>query len=108
MALTPQMMIRIEASMAGVRKALAESTSLITTTTASMQKLATSLDGSKLIQNAHNIVAAVNSIGGASKLTDAEANRLRASLERAIEKAALMGKEIPKDMVAMAASMRRV
>lgn len=99
------LVIRIAANVAELRKNLAEGTSAITTTTAAMGKLASSLDGSKLEQRAHNIVAAMNKIGGeggvaagALKLTDAEAKRLAVSLDAAIDKAKRMGKELPADI----------
>jgi hypothetical protein len=103
-----QMIVRIVANAAELKKALAEGTSGIVTTTAAMQKLASSLDGSKLIQRAHNIVAAINEIGGASKLTSEEASRQLATIDRAMEKLSLSSKPIPQDMVNTANALRGV
>lgn len=104
----PSMVIRVAATIAELKANLAEGKSQIETTTASMAKMAASLSGEKLIQSAHNITAAVNQIGGASKLTDAEAARVNATLTRALEKYAALGKEAPAAMVALAEATKRV
>lgn len=94
----PSLVIRVAANIAELKKNLAEGGDAIQVTTAGMQKLAGSLDGSRLFQQANNIVAAVNQIGGASKLTESEQARLNATLERALEKYAAMGKTAPTGM----------
>lgn len=98
---TPGMQIRIAANLAELRRNLAEGKASIETTTAAMQKLATSLNGDKLIQAAHNMTAAVHQIGGAAKLTEAEQRRVNATLDKAIEKYRALGKEAPPAMVAL-------
>jgi hypothetical protein len=95
----PAMIIKIAANVAALKAALAESTSAITVTTAGMAKLASSLDGSKLEQRAHNIVAAIGGVEGAARLTDAEAKRLLVTLDAWIDKGARVGKEIPPDIL---------
>ncbi|HXG56670.1 MAG TPA: hypothetical protein VNJ03_14935, partial [Vicinamibacterales bacterium] len=95
----PQMVVRIVANIEQLKKALAEGTSAVTTTTAGFSKLANSLDGSRLIQQGHNITAVVNRLGDATKLTDAEAKRLRDTLDKVIDKAQRMGTEIPPDIL---------
>ncbi len=102
------MVIRIAASVAELKKNLSEGKAQIETTTASMEKLASSLRGDKLIQSAHNITAAVNEIEGATKLTDAEAARVNATLEKAIAKYQALGKEAPAAMRQLAEETRRV
>lgn len=102
MATNPAMLIRIAANVDELKKRLSESTGLIETTTASMQKLASSLNGDRLIQQAHNIVAAVNEIGGATKLTAAEKERLNGVLTRALEKYQAFGREAPAAMKTLA------
>lgn len=94
----PSLNVRVAANLAELKRNLAEGKNQIETTTAAMQKLATSLQGDKLIQNAHNITAAVQGIGGATKLTESEKARLNATLSRAIQKYDALGKEAPKAM----------
>lgn len=96
------MVIRVAANLDELRKNLAEGKIQIETTTAAMTKLASSFSGERLIQSAQNVVAAVNAIGGASKLTEQEQVRVNATLERALEKYRLLGKEAPAGMQALA------
>jgi hypothetical protein len=102
------MLIRIAANLEKLKANLAEGKAQIEVTTAGMQKLATSLDGSKLEQRAHNITAAINEVGGASKLTDAEARRLLPTLEAWIEKGQRMGKEMPADILKTRDALKQV
>lgn len=62
---------------------------------AAMDKLANSLSGAKLIQDAQNIAGAVDKIGGVSKLTDAELQRVGATAAEAVEKMKRMGTDVP-------------
>ena len=73
MANNPAMVVRVAASVAELKKNLAEGKVQIETTTAAMQRMATGLSGDKLIQKAHDITAAVQSIGGASILARGQA-----------------------------------
>lgn len=102
----PRLQVKVYANVTELKQALAEGTSVVATTTAAMQKLSTSLDGSKLVQQAHNVVGAIDDIGGVSKLTSAEAERLFGVLDRAIEKAAATGKTLPPEIHATAAALR--
>lgn len=104
----PSMLIRIAANLAELRTNLKEGRDNIETTTQAMFKMATGLDGSRLEQQAHNIVAAIDKVGGATKLTDAEQLRNLKTLDAYIEKAGLMGKTVPKAMTDMAESLRPV
>ena len=72
-----------------------------------MAKLAASLSGEKLSQNAHNMTAAVNKIGGASKLTEREQARVNATLTKALDKYKAMGKDAPAAMVELEKATRR-
>lgn len=96
---SPAMVVRIAADLAALRAALAEGKNEIVTTTAAMTRLSTSLQGDRLIQAAHNIVGAVQQVGGAAKLTEAEKARLNTTLSKAIEKYKLLGKEAPRAML---------
>lgn len=104
----PQMLIRIAANLEQLKKNLAEGKAQIEVTTAGMQKMAASLDGSKLEQRANNITAAINEVGGASKLTDAEARRLLPTLDSWIEKGQRMGKEIPPDILKTRDALKQI
>ena len=104
----PSMVIRVAATIAELRANLAEGKSQIETTTSAMQKLATSFSGDKLIQAANNVTAAVNQIGGASKLTEAEQARVNATLEKALEKYRVLGKEAPAGMQQLANDTKQV
>lgn len=107
MATNPSLVVRVAANIAELKRNLAEGRTQIEITTAGMQKLANSLSGEKLIQNAHNIVAAVDKIGGVTKLTEAEKARLNATLDRALQKYAAIGKDAPAAMVALEQATRK-
>jgi len=102
----PSMVVRIAANLQELKKNLAEGKNQIEATTAGMQKLATSFQGDRLIQAAHNAAAAVNQIGGASKLTEAEQARLNRTVEAALAKYAALGKEAPAALQQLAAETR--
>ena len=101
------MVIRVAATIEELRANLKEGRSQIEVTTAGMAKLAASLSGEKLSQNAHNMTAAVNKIGGASKLTEREQARVNATLTKALDKYKAMGKDAPAAMVALEKATRR-
>lgn len=103
----PSMVVRIAANLAELKANLAEGKNQIEATTAGMQKLATSFQGDRLIQQAHNVAAAVNQIGGASKLTDAEQARVNRTVEAALQKYQALGREAPQALQELAAATRR-
>jgi hypothetical protein len=107
MATNPQMIVRIAANLQELKRNLAEGKLSIETTTAGMQKLAASLDGSKLEQRAHNITAAIHQVGGASRLTDVEAQRLKRTLDEYVDKATRMGREVPPAILAQRDALAR-
>lgn len=108
MATNPQMLIRIAANLEELKRNITEGKNQIEVTTSAMQKLATSLESSKLEQRAHNITAAIDSIGGATKLTDAEARRHLGTLDAWIAKANAMGKEVPADILKTRDALQKV
>lgn len=108
MATDPHMLIRIAANVAELKRNLAEGKLSIETTSAAMGKLAASLDGSKLEQRAHNITAAINKVGGATKLTDDEAARHLKTLDLWIEKGTRMGREIPPAILSTRDALKQV
>lgn len=72
-----------------------------------MERLSKSLSGDKIIQDAKNIVAAVQQIGGATKLTEAEAAKYNATLTQALAKLKALGQEAPADMLALASATKQ-
>ncbi|MCC6909078.1 MAG: hypothetical protein IT430_14135 [Phycisphaerales bacterium] len=99
----PAMVVRIAANLAELKKNLAEGRNQIEATTAGMQKLATSFQGDRLIQAAHNVAAAVNQIGGASNLTEREQAKVNRTVEQALEKYRALGKDAPEALKKLAA-----
>lgn len=95
MASAPALSIRVAANLTDLKAALATGASMIGEVTAGMQKLANSLDGAKVIQQATNIVGAIQSVGGASTLTAAQADRLGATLDLAAAKLQALGQSVP-------------
>lgn len=91
--------IRVFASTAELRSSMKEMQGIIGTTTAAVNKLAQGLNGEQLTRKAATITEAIKQIGGATKLTAAEAARLEPTLARAIEKMRLLGQTAPAEMV---------
>ena len=67
-----------------------------------LEKMARSLSGEQIIKQAQLATAAVKSIGGATKLTEAEQKKLNATVTEAIAKYAALGHKAPADMIALA------
>jgi hypothetical protein len=103
----PALIVRVAANLDELRKNLAEGKSQIETTTAAMSKLASSFSGDRLIQSAQNTVAAVNAIGGATKLSGVEQERVNTLLEKALEKYRALGQQAPAGMQQLADATRR-
>lgn len=66
-----------------------------------VDRAARSLGGEGLLRAAHNTTAAVQQLGGATKLTAAEKEKINTQLTKAIEKYQLLGREAPAAMVAL-------
>jgi len=103
----PSMVVRVAANMAELKKNLAEGKDQIEAVRAGFTKLATSFQGDKIIQAAHNAAAAVQSIGDVTKLTDREKERLNATVQRALDKYAALGREAPQALRDLAAQTAR-
>ena len=69
-----------------LKRNLKEGLNQIEATRAGAERMVKSLSGDKLTQAAHNFAAAVQQLGGAEKLTNAERERGNALLTKAIEK----------------------
>lgn len=67
----------------------------IDATTAGVKKLVQSFEGDKVMANAQRWVAAVQALGGVTKLTAAEQERFNGVLDKAINKFTALGKPIP-------------
>jgi hypothetical protein len=91
----PVLAVRVAGNIDELRRNLKEGRDQIEVTTAAMSKLATSLSGEKVTQQAHNIVAAINQIGGATNLSASQAEFYAGKLNLAIEQAERMGKTVP-------------
>lgn len=63
-----------------------------------VSKLATALDGNKIVQQAHAATAAIQGIGGATALTDKEAKRHLATIDEARAKYRALGQEVPDSL----------
>ena len=70
--------------------------------TKALNKAASAFDGSRIIKDALAATKAVESIGGATKLTASEQARLNATVTEALAKYAALGQEAPEDMKALA------
>ncbi len=74
---------------------------------AQLKAMATSLSGANIQRQASLAVAAVNSIGGATKLTASEQTKLNATVTEAIAKYAALGQKAPADMIALEKATRQ-
>ena len=74
----------------------------------SLTRMANSLSGNKLIQDATLMAEAVELVGGASKLTDAELKRLGATAAEAVEKMKRLGMEVPDGLQKIADGAKKV
>jgi hypothetical protein len=91
---------RVDRAMTDVEKTLDRPTQAV-------RRLENAMRGDRLLASAGNIVAAVSKIGGASKLSDAEAARYNATLQKAVEKYRLLGQEAPKALIETEKATRR-
>ena len=78
-----------------LRRNLAQGLDQIEAVRAGAERMVQSLGGEKLIRAAHNAAAAVQQLGGATKLTANEQERIHGLVSRAIEKYQALGKEAP-------------
>jgi hypothetical protein len=104
----PQINIRWADNTAELRQHLREGLNQIEATKASVEKLVTALGGQGLFQAAHRATAAINELGGATKLTAAEQQRHLAILEKAIEKYRVMGQTAPTSIKNLADELRKL
>lgn len=73
-----------------------------------LQGMVSEFDGTKLIQQATLLVGAIDKIGGASKLTEAEQRRVNGTVEEALAKYRALGQEAPKALLDLAAQTKKL
>lgn len=73
-----------------------------------VRKMASSLDGSKIVQQANQAAAAINAIGGATSLTEKEARKHLATIDEARAKYAALGQQVPQHLNAVAKELGNV
>lgn len=100
--------VRYASNMAEWTTNLRQGLNQIEATTAGADRLAKALSGDKLIAAANNAAAAIERMGGVSRLTSAEQEKWLPLLDKAIEKYRVLGKDPPSAMVQLADSMRPV
>jgi len=67
-----------------------------------LNKMAQSFSGQKIVQEAMLMVKAIDGVEGITKLTDKEMERLGATTNEAVAKLKVLGKDVPKDLQAVA------
>jgi hypothetical protein len=95
------LVVRVAADLTKFRENFKNIDSQIDTTASALKTMSSAFDGSKTIANANAAVIAVDKIGGATKLTSAEQERLNRILDEAVQKYTLMGREAPAAMLAL-------
>ena len=68
----------------------------------SLQKMAQSFSGTKIVSEATLMVKAIGGVEGIAKLTEKEIARLGVTTNEAVEKLKKLGKDVPKDLQAVA------
>jgi sulfopyruvate decarboxylase TPP-binding subunit len=74
----------------------------------SMKRLDTAFSGRSIAQEASQVAAAIEKIGGASKLTEKEQERVNATVTEAIAKYKVLGQEAPKAVLDLAKATAKV
>ena len=107
---SPQMSIRIAANVDELRKNLLEGKASIEALGPSVESLAKKWTGNSatVVQDARNITAAVDKIGGATNLTSKDASAALKKLELGMSQLKATGQTVPPSMEATAASLRSV
>lgn len=74
---------------------------------ASLQRMVSDVDGTKVVSQARTMAAAVDQVGGASKLTNAELARMRPTVEEAVAKLKRLGQEVPPEIAKLHTAIQR-
>jgi len=73
----------------------------------SLARLTSVFDGRNLIAGATEAANAIESIGGVSKLSEAELQKVGTQAQAAVEKLRLMGKDVPQNLQALADAVKK-
>jgi hypothetical protein len=101
MATNPSMVIKIAADLTALQAQLQSGQFAIETTTQKMVSLANSYSGQRTVQQAHDVMAAIEAVGGVTNLTAKEQAQANRVLDEAVAKYQAMGREAPQAMLAM-------
>ncbi len=104
----PVLQVRVAATLNELKANLAEGVNQIEITRSALQRMANGYDGSRIISQAGATAAAIQQIGGVTKLTEAEQARANAVIEQALDKYRALGKEAPPGLQDLADSTKRV
>jgi hypothetical protein len=74
----------------------------------SLARMTDSFSGRRVIQDATLMARAIEEIGGASKLTDAELQRVGATAQEAVEKMQRLGQDVPASLETLATAAGKV
>jgi hypothetical protein len=91
-----------------LKRNLKEGLDSIEATRAGAEKLVQSLAGDKLIAAAHRMAAAIQEVGGVTKLTAAEQERANVLIEKALEKYRVLGQQAPLALRQLAEATKKV
>src|SRR3990167_8513898 len=100
--------IRWASNVNDLKQQIAGGTGSIVAMKDAVEKTSRSLGGEGLLRAAHNTTAAVQQLGGATKLTAAEKERINLQLTKAIEKYQQLGQQAPKAMLDLQQATQKV
>lgn len=89
------------------RRNLEQGLDQIEAVTKSADRMARAFGGEKVIAQAHNMAAALERVGGVSKLTEAEQARVNRTVESALEKYSALGREAPQALHDLAVATKQ-
>jgi hypothetical protein len=101
------MVVRISGNIDDLKKALEEGTLVIQRTMSAAERLSASFTGEKLIASAKTATAEINRLG-IGILNASESSKYLDLLDRSMDKLLRTGKEIPPDMMKLAAQLRNL
>lgn len=90
-----------------VQSSVADLGKEITKLTPQAERMVKAFSGDKLLYQANNLTAAVEKLGGVSRLTDAEQKRVNATVTEAIAKYTALGKTAPASVLALEKATRQ-
>lgn len=104
----PQLSVTVVANLTELRQRLANDLGpIIATTQTTLTRMSHAFDGASIISQAGAAVKAVGDIGGASKLTAGEQQKLNGILDEAIQKYKALGTQAPPEMMALEQATRK-